>query len=167
MFSVFEVRKGSRYAVVGSGNSAMSDSLMAWKPRMEDPSKLSPSSKTAWSKDETGTVKCCMIPGRSQKRTSIISTPSSLTNFRSSSLFANIRPPWPRLAATCGQETEGHTVAPWPRPYARAVTRQSRDCFGHVTDVSRCGSHVPDTDIRPWTRPGAEADRVRHRISGT
>jgi hypothetical protein len=93
--SVLAVRNGSMYAVEASGNSAMSDSLMAWNPRIEDPSKFRPSSKTDWSKDDTGTVKCCMMPGRSQNRTSTISTPSSFTNFSSSSLFANIRPPWP------------------------------------------------------------------------
>src|ERR1700710_2369423 len=92
---VLALRNGSRYAVVGSGNSDMSDSWIAWKPRIEDPSKLRPSSKTDWSNDETGTVKCCITPGRSQKRTSTISTPSSLTYFSSSSLFWNIRPPWP------------------------------------------------------------------------
>ena len=42
----------------------MSDSLIAWKPRIEEPSKFSPSSKTDWSNDETGTVKCCMMPGQ-------------------------------------------------------------------------------------------------------
>src|SRR3954466_5977033 len=88
---VLAVRNGSMKAVVGSGNSDMSDSWIAWKPRMEEPSNASPSSKTDWSKDETGTVKCCMTPGRSQKRTSTISTPSSLMYFRSSSLFWNIR----------------------------------------------------------------------------
>src|SRR5919112_3405300 len=93
--SVFADRNGSRYAVVGSGNSDMSDSWMAWNPRIEEPSKLSPLSNTDWSKDDTGTVKCCMIPGRSQKRTSTISTPSSWMYFSSSSLLANMDPPWP------------------------------------------------------------------------
>src|SRR3954454_7993557 len=93
---VLAVRNGSMKAVVGSGNSDMSDSWIAWNPRIEDPSKFSPSSKTAWSNDETGTVKCCMTPGRSQNRTSTISTPSSLTYLSRSSLFWNIRPPWLR-----------------------------------------------------------------------
>src|SRR3954454_13619188 len=122
--SVLALRKGSRYAVVGCGDSDMSDSWMAWNPRMEEPSKLSPSSKTAWSNDDTGTVKCCMMPGRSQKRTSIISTPLSLTYLSSSSLFWNIRPPWlrrvvqpkkvceqcdpeRRCAGRCPQRTQG------------------------------------------------------------
>src|SRR6476659_10309900 len=92
--SVLAVRNGSTYAVVGSGNSDMSDSWMAGKPRIEEPSKLRPSSKTDWSNDDTGTVKCCITPGRSQKRTSTISTRSSLMYASSSSLFWNIRPPW-------------------------------------------------------------------------
>ncbi len=37
--SVFCARKGSMYAVATSGSSFMSDSWMAWKPRIEDPSK--------------------------------------------------------------------------------------------------------------------------------
>ena len=61
---VLAVRNGSMYAVVGSGNSDMSDSWIAWKPRIEEPSKFRPSSKTAWSNDDTGTVKCCMTPGQ-------------------------------------------------------------------------------------------------------
>ena len=69
----------------------MSDSLIAWKPRIDEPSKPRPSSNTDWSNDETGTVKCCMMPGRSQKRTSTISTPSSAMNLSSSSLLLNIR----------------------------------------------------------------------------
>ena len=95
----------------------MSDSLMAWKPRIDEPSKFRPSSKTASSKDETGTVKCCMMPGRSQNRTSIISTPSSLTNFSNSSLLANIHPPRPRdrdLIVTGVAVPRCTTAAPHP-----------------------------------------------------
>src|SRR3954470_22273497 len=118
--SVLADRNGSRYAVVGSGNSDMSDSWIAWKPRIEEPSKFRPSSKTDWSNEETGTVKCCMTPGRSQKRTSTISTPSSLTYFSSSSLFANIHPPgsWPdRSYNGCAQKRARCGSAPLiPQP---------------------------------------------------
>jgi hypothetical protein len=103
-----EVRRG--------GDSDMSDSWIAWKPRIDDPSKLRPSSKTDWSNEETGTVKCCMIPGRSQKRTSTIATPSSLMYFSSSSLFWNIRPPWP-------QGDRVKVVSVRARNAARATTR--------------------------------------------
>ena len=65
--------------MVGSGSRAMSDSWIFWKPRIDEPSKARPSSKTSGPNDPTGTVKCCMMPGRSQNRTSMISTPSSLT----------------------------------------------------------------------------------------
>ena len=43
--------------------------------------------------DSTGTLKCCMTPGRSQKRTSTKRTPSSFTYRNSSSELANTRPP--------------------------------------------------------------------------
>ena len=74
--SVLRTRKGSSRALVGSGSSSMSDSWICWKPRIEEPSKPSPSVNTLRSKDPTGTVKCCITPGRSQKRTSTISTAS-------------------------------------------------------------------------------------------
>src|SRR3954452_22566459 len=93
--SVFAVRNGSTYDVGGSGNSDMSDSWMAWKPRIEEPSKFRPSSKTDWSDEDNGTVKCCITRGRAQHRTTTIATPSSLMYFSSSSLFSNIRPPGP------------------------------------------------------------------------
>ena len=74
------------------GFQAINESDMALFP---DPTTayLDPfrTSKTLWSKEEAGTVKCCITPGRSQNRTSIISTPSSLMNFRSSSELLNIR----------------------------------------------------------------------------
>ena len=100
----------------------MSDSWIAWKPRTEEPSKFRPSSKTAWSNDETGTVKCCMMPGRSQNRTSTISTPSSLMYFSSSSLFANIRPPWPPVRG--GQQS-------------RASETPVRRCTGAARNLGR------------------------------
>src|SRR3954452_1051224 len=118
---VFAVRNGSTYAVVGSGNSDMSDSWIAWKPRIEEPSKFKPLSKTDWSNDETGTVKCCMIPGRSQNRTSTISTPSSEMYFSSSSLFANIRPPRPAGTASCVRLGRVNRCAP-PRDHVVART---------------------------------------------
>jgi len=66
----------------------MSDSWMAWKPRIEEPSKASSS---AGSKASAGIVKCCITPGRSQKRTSTNLTSSSAMNFLASSAFWNIQ----------------------------------------------------------------------------
>jgi len=65
-------------AVVASGIRVMSDSWIFWKPRIEEPSNDRPFSNTSPSKNFAGTVKCCITPGRSQKRTSTVSTPSSL-----------------------------------------------------------------------------------------
>ena len=56
----------------------MSDSWIAWKPRIEEPSKAWPTVKKSSSRDSAGTLKCCMIPGRSQKRMSTNLTSSSL-----------------------------------------------------------------------------------------
>ena len=53
-----------------SGSSFMSDSLIAWKPVIEDPSNIWPSVKKSAPTDCAGTLKCCITPGRSQKRTS-------------------------------------------------------------------------------------------------
>ena len=72
-------------AVSGSGSSSMSDSWIDWNPRIEEPSKANPSSNTVWSKTYIGIVKCCMVPGRSQKRTSTYSMFSSLTSLKMSS----------------------------------------------------------------------------------
>lgn len=68
MLRCLSLRKGSRRAVARSGTSAMSDSWMAWKPRIDEPSniRVSDGSKVA-----AGTEKCCMTPGRSQNRTSM------------------------------------------------------------------------------------------------
>jgi hypothetical protein len=88
MFSVLSRRKGSTRAVARSARSAMSDSWIAWKPRMDDPSNASSS---VGSNDFAGTVKCCITPGRSQKRTSTNLTSSSEMNFLASSAFWNIQ----------------------------------------------------------------------------
>lgn len=71
----------------------MSDSWIFWKPAIEEPSKLRPSVKTSGPKEPAGTVKCCITPGRSQKRQSMVSMPSSLTKARSSSALVNMNPP--------------------------------------------------------------------------
>ena len=69
----------------------MSDSWIAWKPRIEEPSNIWPSVKNVASTDSAGTLKCCITPGRSQNRTSTNLTPSSLMNAMTSSAELNIR----------------------------------------------------------------------------
>src|SRR5262245_39531232 len=84
MLSVTCWRNGSSTAVFGSGIRSMSDSWISWNPRIDEPSKPSPSSKTSASSSCAGMEKCCINPGRSQNRTSMISTLLSLTSFSTS-----------------------------------------------------------------------------------
>ena len=71
----------------------MSDSWMAWKPRIDDPSKACPLVKKSMSTVWAGTLKCCMTPGRSQNRMSTNLMSSFLMNARTSSGLLNIKPP--------------------------------------------------------------------------
>src|SRR5260370_2596797 len=76
--SVGMVQAGSRKAVSGSGSSSMSDSLIFWKPRIEDPSKPMPSVNSSSENSSTGMEKCCHKPGRSMNLKSTILTWRSL-----------------------------------------------------------------------------------------
>ncbi len=67
----------------------MSDSWMAWKPRIEDPSNIWPLVKKSSSTEAAGTLKCCMTPGRSQNRMSTNLMSSSLMKERTSSAELN------------------------------------------------------------------------------
>src|SRR3972149_2893085 len=75
---------GSMTAVAGSGNSSMSDSSIHWKPRMDEPSKPIPSSKSSSLSSATGIEKCCHRPGTSMKRRSTILAPFSLASLMTS-----------------------------------------------------------------------------------
>src|SRR3989454_10980997 len=55
----------------------MSLSLIAWNPRIDEPSKPTPSANTASVSSLSGSEKCCQVPGRSVNRTSTICTPAS------------------------------------------------------------------------------------------
>jgi hypothetical protein len=76
--SVGIVQAGSRNAVSASGSSSMSDSLIFWKPRIDEPSKPMPSLNSASVKSSTGIEKCCQRPGRSMNLKSTMFTPRSL-----------------------------------------------------------------------------------------
>jgi hypothetical protein len=71
--SVGTVSTGSTNAVETSGMSSMSLSLIAWNPRMDEPSKPSPSRHMSSSRVAAGMEKCCQVPGRSQNFTSTTS----------------------------------------------------------------------------------------------
>src|SRR2546430_4608611 len=77
--SVGSLLNGSITAVSGSGTTSMSLDSMDCHPRIEEPSKPSPSSKADSSlNSEIGTVKCCHCPSRSINLISIITAPFSL-----------------------------------------------------------------------------------------
>src|SRR5262249_2469349 len=48
-----------------SGTSSMSDSLICWKPRIDEPSKPAPSISRPSLSSRAETAKCCQVPGRS------------------------------------------------------------------------------------------------------
>src|SRR2546427_10819344 len=55
----------------------MSLSLIAWNPRIDEPSNPTPSANTASVSSLSGSEKCCQVPGRSVNRTSTICRPAS------------------------------------------------------------------------------------------
>src|SRR5579871_5727448 len=61
-------------AVAGSGKTSMSDELIAFQPRIDDPSNPRPSEKTDSVNSEVGTAKCCHVPRMSQSLRSTILT---------------------------------------------------------------------------------------------
>ena len=63
---------GSSMAVEASGMRSMSLSEMPCQPRIEEPSKPSPSSNADSSKPATGSETCCHVPSRSQNFRSTI-----------------------------------------------------------------------------------------------
>ena len=83
--SVGTAQKGSMKAVAGSGMANMSEASMLFQPRMLEPSKPKPSSKTSSVNSLMGTVKCCQVPKVSTNFTSTILAPClravSMTDF--------------------------------------------------------------------------------------
>ena len=57
--------------MVGSGITSMSEALMAFQPRMLEPSKPRPSVKMSSLYSVSVVVKCCQVPGRSVNLKSI------------------------------------------------------------------------------------------------
>ena len=84
---------GSRMAEVGSGISSMSDSEMPCHPRIEEPSKPSPSSNAPASSARSGSVMCCHVPSRSQNFRSTIETRVSAAHSSASCASGSVSPP--------------------------------------------------------------------------
>src|SRR5689334_2238339 len=131
----------------------MSDSWIAWKPRMDDPSNIWPLTKKSSSTDSAGTLKCCMTPGRSQKRTSTNLTSSFLMKRRTSSAFWNIHPPrsWRRSAvwtATLGGPDFPVVTLVFPSCY------ESRPCRDRPRAAADRDRHPPSYRRRVGERKG-------------
>src|SRR5437773_2445259 len=75
MLRVGMAQKGSMKAVFGSGMASMSDASIDFQPRMEEPSKPKPSSKTSSLSSAIGQLKCCQVPNVSTNLTSTILAP--------------------------------------------------------------------------------------------
>src|SRR6187431_1193269 len=93
MISVVPSKNGSSTAVLESGMSTMSDSLMPFQPAIEEPSNILPSSKKLWSTVCAGTVTCCSLPRVSVKRRSTYLTSFSFNMLRTSAAVVMRSPP--------------------------------------------------------------------------
>src|SRR5205809_5534719 len=76
--SVGTAMKGSMNALSGSGMASMSDASMDFQPRIDEPSKPKPSSKTSSVNSAIGQEKCCQVPKVSTNFTSTIFAPCFL-----------------------------------------------------------------------------------------
>src|SRR5215470_13843192 len=70
--------KGSSTAVLQSGISVMSDSLIAFQPAIDEPSNITPSVSRSSSTVATVCARCCHLPRGSVKRKSTYLTSCSL-----------------------------------------------------------------------------------------
>src|SRR5213075_819888 len=73
-------QNGSMKAVSGSGMASMSEASMLFQPRMEEPSKPSPSEKISSVSSRMGQVKCCQVPKVSTNLMSTILAPLFLAS---------------------------------------------------------------------------------------
>src|SRR6185503_1761916 len=76
--SVESAMNGSMKAVSGSGIASMSDASIDFQPRIDEPSKPSPSLKDSSLISPKGSVKCCQVPNVSTNFTSTIFAPAFL-----------------------------------------------------------------------------------------
>src|SRR5699024_5936396 len=155
----------------------MSDSWMAWKPRMDEPSKSWPVAIASSSKVLAGTLKCCITPRRSQNRMSMNSTPSSSMYVTTSLGLLNTSPPsapavrvvrsvpvparrgplgpgWVKLMrrdralSTASQDPVCSPVAALPRPGARRA--RGRAFCGGAGRCQGCPGPPDRTRIVDW-----------------
>src|SRR2546421_3529264 len=73
-------QNGSMNALAGSGMASMSEASMDFQPRMDEPSKPSPSEKDSSLSSEIGQLKCCQVPKVSTNLMSNIFAPDFLAS---------------------------------------------------------------------------------------
>src|SRR5579859_1618191 len=142
---------------------------------MDDPSNIRPSVKTSASNVSTGTVKCWIVPGRSQNLTSMNSTFSASMKLRTSSALLNdINPACtgrayvgltPVILAACGLDLSCPQF-PASVPDVSLVLRVQRvPLVSHREARARgrvrrdCGSDRPDTVVLCLMNPGTRVVR--------
>ena len=105
----------------------MSDSWIAWKPRIEEPSNIWPFGEEVRCRRVcAGTLKCCMTPGRSQNRTSTNLTSSSLMNVEDLVSVAE----HPASCVGAGSAPPGASESTILRTDFPAMTRMFPWCYG-------------------------------------
>src|SRR5262245_17902080 len=110
----------------------MSDSLIAWNPRIDEPSKPTPSLKVPSSTSLMLLELCCQVPKRSINRKSTIFTPASLAIFKTSD----------------GDFAIGHPFfTTHDRPIISILTRLRGGCTQHEAQAPRAASPGPNCRI--------------------
>ena len=100
----------------------MSLSLIACQPRMLEPSKPRPSSKTSSSSLPTGMVKCCQSPGKSMNRRSTALTSFSRHNARTSRGVIRLGAPGQRRRLLRQRQAyQSLSIRPAPPPSQHAL----------------------------------------------
>src|SRR4051794_27641890 len=133
----------------------MSDLWIAAKPRIDEPSNITPSVKKSSGSVAAGTLKCCCWPGRSVNRTSTNSTFSFLMKLRTSSELLNIRPP---LRSCYGREAMFRRL-PSGVPNVSGAFRRASGAFLPPPGDGGVGPAVLQAPVGPVEDQGGGGER--------
>src|SRR5262245_8459084 len=134
--TVGSAKNGSSLAVEASGTASMSDSWMPCHPRIEDPSKPTPSTNVPSSHVSIGNEQCCHVPSMSTNFRSTISAPAFFANAKN----ADAPPPPPPALFFFGMispslsRRAGHgapRLSPFPPDFPRDFRRAREDRVQH------------------------------------
>ncbi len=141
---------GISWKVVGSGIATMSDSSMALKPVIEEPSKPMPSS-SALSISAGVIAKLFRCPSRSVNHRRMKSTPSSLMRSSTRPRSAGSLVALSRVSAICVISPPLNAEFPFKckKPRASCPRLRRLNYAGQSTDAGRT---APSSGSRPWWR---------------